>query len=227
FDYNYRNLSESALKLLKLWPTDDQISQTIKHSHQLVCELAEFLNIIQPIDDFFKSNFPQVFVVIHEEEVSTNIENETISSTNNNKQNEENEINISMAITEASCKMKHITTQEYNEEILSNNLFQEGSLQLNIVNRSNEDFSILYNGDRFQYRLENNLDFELLLQQRQRHEAYTSRSLEQKLNIKSVSTKFNINTTMTIHLNKASHIVAYFSKNENPEEKSVKQREKR
>ncbi|CAG8773388.1 24789_t:CDS:2, partial [Gigaspora rosea] len=72
----------------------------------------------------------------------------------------------------------------------------------------------------------NNLDFELLLQQRQRHEAYTSRLLERKFNIKSVSTKFNINT-MTIYPNKASHIVEYFSNNENPEQRSVKQHEKR
>ncbi|RIB05663.1 hypothetical protein C2G38_2219046 [Gigaspora rosea] len=92
-----------------------------------------------------------------------------------------------------------------------------------ILNRSIEDFSTLYNSDsvdlEFRYGSENNLDFELLLQQRQRHEAYTSRPLERKFNIKSVSTKF----TMTIHPNKASHIVAYFSNNENPEQRLVKQ----
>ncbi|RIB02309.1 hypothetical protein C2G38_2228169 [Gigaspora rosea] len=166
FDYNYGNLNESTLELLRLWPTNKQILQTIKHSHQLACELAEFLNIM-PIDDFFKSNFPQVFVVIQEEEVSTNMDNEIINFTNN-KQDENNEISISTAITEASCKMKHITIQNYNEEILSSNLFQDGSLQVNIVNRFIEDSSTLYNSDidlEFRYGSENNLDFELLLQQ--------------------------------------------------------------
>ncbi|CAG8853514.1 20799_t:CDS:2, partial [Gigaspora margarita] len=201
FDYNYGNLNESTLELLRLWPIDKQILQTIKHSHQLACELAEFLNIM-PIDDFFISNFPQVFVVIYEKEVSTNMDNEIINFTND-KQDENNEISVSIAITEASCKMKHIITQNHNEEILSNNLFQDGSLQVNIVNRSIEDFSTLYNSD-----------------------TYTSRPLDRKFNIKSVSTKFNINST-TIHPNKASHIVAYFSNNKNPEQRSVKQREKR
>ncbi|CAG8840916.1 38503_t:CDS:2, partial [Gigaspora margarita] len=170
----------------------------------LACELAEFLNIM-PIDNFFILNFPQVFVVIHEKEVSTNMDNEIINFTND-KQDENNEISVSTAITEAFCKMKHITTQNHNEEILSNNLFQDGSLQVNIVNRFIEDFSTLYNSDsvdlEFRYGLENNLDFELLLQQQQRHEAYTSRLLER------------------------NHIVAYFSNNENPEQRSVKQHEK-
>ncbi|CAG8831509.1 39051_t:CDS:1, partial [Gigaspora margarita] len=87
FDYNYGNLNESILELLRLWPTDKQISQTIKHSHQLACEL---LNIM-PIDDFFISNFSQVFVVIHEKEVLTNMDNEIINFTND-KQDENNEI---------------------------------------------------------------------------------------------------------------------------------------
>ncbi|KAF0485579.1 hypothetical protein F8M41_022776 [Gigaspora margarita] len=94
FDYNYGNLNESTLELLRLWPTNKQILQTIKYSHQLT-----------------------LFVVIHKEEVSTNIDNKMINFTNN-KQDENNEISVSIAITEASCKIKHITTQNYNGETI-------------------------------------------------------------------------------------------------------------
>ncbi|CAG8771813.1 15328_t:CDS:1, partial [Dentiscutata heterogama] len=76
FDYNYGNLSESTLDILKLWPTDEQISQTIKYSHQLACELAEFLNIIQPIDNFLETNSLRIFISIHEEEVLANSNNQ-------------------------------------------------------------------------------------------------------------------------------------------------------
>ena len=68
----------------------------------------------------------------------------------------------------------------------------------------------------FQYGLEYNLDFEILLQQRQRHEAYTSKQLEQKF--KSVSTRTGNAFTTNIQPNKASHFVAYFTKNECPEQ---------
>jgi len=76
----------------------------------------------------------------------------------------------------------------------------------------------------FQYGSENNLDFKILLQQRQRYEAYTSKQLEWKF--KSVSIRTNA-LTSTIQPNKASHFVAYFTKNECPEQWFVTQREKR
>jgi hypothetical protein len=67
------------------------------------------------------------------------------------------------------------------------------------------------------------LDLEILLQQRQRHEAYTSKLLERKFKI--VSTRPD--TLVTIQPNKASHFVAFFTKNENPEQRFITQREKR
>ncbi|CAG8848670.1 8707_t:CDS:1, partial [Gigaspora margarita] len=56
------------------------------------------------------------------------MDNEIINFTND-KQNKNNEISVFIAMIDASCKMKHITTQNYNEEILSNNLFQDKKLQ--------------------------------------------------------------------------------------------------
>jgi len=61
--------------------------------------------------------------------------------------------------------------------------------------------------------LEDNLDFEILLQQWQRHEAYTSKLLKRKFKAVSIRT----NAIATIQPNKANHFVAYFNKNENPE----------
>ncbi|CAG8591405.1 21300_t:CDS:2, partial [Gigaspora rosea] len=206
-----------------------KISQYNKALRAEKLKFAKEKLFVKLIDNSFSPNSSQIFVSIHEEEVSTYSNNQIINFTNNEVQdesNEHNEINISTAINKASCKMKHIATEEYDEEILLTNSFQEGSLQLNIINHPSENYSILYDGDsKFQYGLESSLDLEILLQQRQRYEAYTSRPLERK--IKMSSARFNPDITMTIHPNKASHIVAYFSKNENPNLRLVKQREKR
>ncbi|CAG8667677.1 1695_t:CDS:1, partial [Cetraspora pellucida] len=42
---------------------------------------------------------------IHEEEVSINLNNQIVNFVNNKEQNKSTEISISIAITEASCKM--------------------------------------------------------------------------------------------------------------------------
>ncbi|CAB4433755.1 unnamed protein product [Rhizophagus irregularis] len=225
FDYNTGNLEESTLEILRLWPTDEQISQTIKHSRYLACELAEFLGMIQPADIALEPNL-QVLINIHEKEVSMSCRK--LHDENDKEQVKNAEIDLTTALTEASHEMKCISTEECdnNDDDLSN-LFQKESSQLNIIDQIQKDLSVLYNGDSinsgFQYEIEDNLNFEILLQQRQRHEAYTSKPLERKF--KTVSTKTS--AIATIQLNKASHFVAYFTKNENPEQRFVTQREKR
>ncbi|CAB5362365.1 unnamed protein product [Rhizophagus irregularis] len=224
FDYNYGNLEESTLEILRLWPTDEKISQTMKHSHHLAVELAEFLGMLQPADISPDLNSLQILISIHEEEVSTS--DRKNQSENDKEQDENDETDFSAAITEASHEMRRISTEGNNEENLSN-LFQEGCSQLTLIDQVSEDLSTLYNGDSinlgFQYGSENNLDFEILLQQRQRHEAYTSKPLERRF--RTVSKRPD--TSANIQPNKASHFVAYFTKNENPEQRFVTQREKR
>jgi len=56
--------------MLRLWPTDEQISQTIKYSQNLACELAGFLGMIQPTDISLEQNSLQVLISAHEKEVS-------------------------------------------------------------------------------------------------------------------------------------------------------------
>ncbi|UZO22514.1 uncharacterized protein OCT59_014876 [Rhizophagus irregularis] len=151
----------------------------MKHSHHLAVELAEFLGMLQPADISPELNSLQILISIHEEEVSTS--DRKNQSENDKEQDENDETDFSAAITEASHEMRRISTEGNNEENLSN-LFQEGCSQLTLIDQVSEDLSTLYNGDSinlgFQYGSENNLDFEILLQQRQRHEAYTSKPLE-------------------------------------------------
>ncbi|CAB5360012.1 unnamed protein product [Rhizophagus irregularis] len=165
--------------------------------------------MLQPADISPELNFLQILISIHEEEVSTS--DRKNQSGNDKEQDENNETNFSAAITEASHEMRRISTEGNNEENLSN-LFQEGCSQLTLIDQVSEDLSTLYNGDSinlgFQYGSENNLDFEILLQQRQRHEAYTSKSLERRF--RTVSKRPD--TSANIQPNKASHFVAYFTK---------------
>ena len=140
FDYSSGYLDEKSLEILRLWPTDKQISQTIRHSYQLACELSEFLGMIQYDDISFKASPLQILINAHEEEVSK-------SNTDDHSENHKDiETNLSMAITEASCKMKHLT-MENNEERLTNDLFQEGRLQLDMIDQTSKSLSSLYNGD--------------------------------------------------------------------------------
>ncbi|PKC11775.1 hypothetical protein RhiirA5_287239, partial [Rhizophagus irregularis] len=145
FDYNTGNLEESTLEILRLWPTDEQISQTIKHSRYLACELAEFLGMIQPADIALEPNL-QVLINIHEKEVSMSCRK--LHDENDKEQVENAEIDLTTALTEASHEMKRISTEECdnNDDDLSN-LFQKESSQLNIIDQIQKDLSVLYNGD--------------------------------------------------------------------------------
>jgi hypothetical protein len=81
---------------LRLWPTDEQILQTIKHSRHLACELSEFLKMIQPADITIKRNL-HISIGVHEKEVS----NSKNQNQNNEEQNENIESDLTAALTEA------------------------------------------------------------------------------------------------------------------------------
>ena len=66
-----------------------------------------------------------------------------------------------------------------------------------------------------------------MLQQWQKHEAYSSKPLERKFRTVGSNSSIRIDAPATIQPNKASHFVSYFTKNENPEQRFVTQREKR
>jgi hypothetical protein len=79
--------------------------------------------------------------------------------------------------------------------------------------------------NKFKYSINDTLCFELLFQQRQLHEAYCSKPLERKF--KHGKLNLSSEQSLLIQPNKASHILAYFTKNEIPEQRFITQREKR
>ena len=74
------------------------------------------------------------------------------------------------------------------------------------------------------YLSESGLDVNFLIKERERHDAYNSRSILRQLKTSSSRNTTNKNT---IQPNKASHIVSYFTKNNNQEEHFVSQRTNR
>ena len=78
--------------------------------------------------------------------------------------------------------------------------------------------------DEYQFLLGDNLNFESLILQRTRHEAYCSKPLERKIKKSSSS---GSNSSNSIMPNRASNLVSFFSKNEDPHQRFVTQREKR
>jgi hypothetical protein len=78
----------------------------------------------------------------------------------------------------------------------------------------------------FQYGLSNPANLQVLIDQRVQHEAYTSKPLERKF--QTLGTYSNHpEARNTIQPNRASHFIAYFTKNECPQQRFITQREKR
>ena len=100
--------------------------------------------MIQHADIAPERNSLQILISAHDKEVS--ISKEKNGNENNNEQDENIETDISAAMAEASHEMKRISTEEYNEENLTN-LFYEGCSQLIMVDQVSEDISVLYNDD--------------------------------------------------------------------------------
>src|ERR1043165_4837164 len=70
FDYNADSLDELSIKILRIWPTDEQILQTFNHSQRLARELAEFVGMLQPNNSPINVNLPIVFIDNDNEEIS-------------------------------------------------------------------------------------------------------------------------------------------------------------
>src|SRR5688572_16887305 len=70
---------------------------------------------------------------------------------------------------------------------------------------------------------ENGIDFQEMIYQREKHNAYNSRNIERTIKTNNIRTS----NSDSIKPNQANHIVSFFTKNENAEMRFVKQREKR
>jgi hypothetical protein len=73
------------------------------------------------------------------------------------------------------------------------------------------------------FATKNGINFQEMIYQREKHNAYTSRNIERT--VRTNNTRI-INST-SINPNQANRIVSFFTRNENAEMRFVKQREKR
>ncbi|EXX58814.1 hypothetical protein RirG_194570 [Rhizophagus irregularis DAOM 197198w] len=229
FECNSDSIDDNSLEMLRLWPDDNQILQTLNNSYQLARELAEFLQMLQPVELPIVINEPKVVIIFNdryhnEESLSINrrYEREIESETS-----EGDESDIPAALNEASVIMKHGSAEILDSDY-SDLMFNEGQFQLKRINEKPNNLSIINGGDsvdnEYQFLLDDNLNFENLILQRSHHKAYYSKPLEQKIK-KSISS--GLNSSNSIMPNKASNLVSFFSKNEDPNQRFVTQREKR
>ncbi|RGB31607.1 hypothetical protein C1646_763854 [Rhizophagus diaphanus] len=140
------------------------------------------------------------------------------------------EYDLTSAISEASSEMKRIIEINDNGEQEPSDDFIEICSQLDEIAQPSDNLYTL-NGDdsvnlSCQYLSYDKLDFEFLYNQRKIHEAYYSKPLERKFKIVGINSRITEGSS-AIQSNMASHFVAYFAKNENPEQRFVTQREKR
>ncbi|PKB95180.1 hypothetical protein RhiirA5_437211 [Rhizophagus irregularis] len=219
FDYNSGSLDELSMQKLRLWPSDKQISQTFHHSQHLARELAEFLGMIQPSTLLINNNTPTIFIDINDEE--------NLHDNDESELSDDCEIDLSTAINKASSEIQKINEQ-LEENLENEEIFNDCYSQIQLLDKMTV-MSILNGGDsvnnEFKYFINDDLNFESLINQRKLHEAYCSKPLERRF--KPVGSNLNLSNNISIQPNKASHFVAYFTKNENPEQRFVTQREKR
>ncbi len=135
-----------SLEKLRLWPTDEQIMQTIHHSHQLALELTEFLGMIQPADLSINTNNSLFIIGLYEKEVSMSyVHNET------NDSGIQKDDNLSSAINSVSREIEQNNDNLDDNYTLLINIFQNGQMQFNIFNESCDSLSILNNGNSDNY----------------------------------------------------------------------------
>ena len=130
--------------MLRLWPTDKQILQTIRHSYTLARELAEFLQMLQPAGLPVEINEPRIIISTHYNEVSATIITE-------DEADENNDLDFSVALNKASVIMKNITTKMHDKENHYNQIFNEGQSQLEIIGEQLDNLSIINEGDSGKY----------------------------------------------------------------------------
>ncbi|CAB4374745.1 unnamed protein product [Rhizophagus irregularis] len=125
-------------------------------------------------------------------------------------------VEFSEAVGQASNEVSHIQTDFLNFEQDSDEETEinEYQTQVNFVNQNVSTSSPIISN--ISYLKEDGLDFNLLLKERERHDAYNSRSILRRFKTSSSQITTNQNA---IQPNKASHILSYFVKNDYQEER--------
>ncbi|CAB5201594.1 unnamed protein product [Rhizophagus irregularis] len=184
FDYNSGSLDELSMQKLRLWPSDKQISQTFHHSQHLARELAEFLGMIQPSTLLINNNTPTIFIDINDEE--------NLHDNDESELSDDCEIDLSTAINKASSEIQKINEQ-LEENLENEKIFNDCYSQIQLLDKMTV-MSILNGGDsvnnEFKYFINDDLNFESLINQRKLHEAYCSKPLERRFKPYNPNSKY-------------------------------------
>ncbi|PKK74174.1 hypothetical protein RhiirC2_709101 [Rhizophagus irregularis] len=240
------NISSSKLTKLCAWPSDTDITSTVKFSYKLAFELAKALDM-KPTTNT-NNSLLQPFVIIEEQnlEISTGINKS--SSEFGNDPNEFFEIDreISDAISQAS---KHAIETVDDILDLSNIENIDDQIQTQIISTLNNT-RILYNEQlthgiiiiffytfietfnntllsiniilkdstiRYIFQTEE-LNYLVMIALRKHHETYNSRPIERQNRAYIIGYE----KENTINPNKASHIISHLTNNDDPEIRFVK-----
>jgi hypothetical protein len=154
FDYTSDQLDKLFLDKLRLWPNDEQISETIRHLHRLARDLAEYTGMIRPSNISIDMPIPQIIIEPYEIDTSNSGINEQSYDDDEESHDDSEKYDLSSAIKEASLEMKQITaTEADDEEQEPNNDFAEGSLQLDEIAQPPENLYTLNGGDSSRFYL--------------------------------------------------------------------------
>ncbi|RGB36571.1 hypothetical protein C1646_757962, partial [Rhizophagus diaphanus] len=115
FDYNSGQLDETSLEILRAWPSDNEILQSMRHAHYLACELAGVVGMLQPEDLLINTYCPQVEIIREDPDVSvSNVNSKELDSENQILENEN--VDLSTALSEASFEINRLNQKEDKTE---------------------------------------------------------------------------------------------------------------
>ncbi|CAB5195340.1 unnamed protein product [Rhizophagus irregularis] len=214
------NLNIEQLNILCDWPTDSAIRSCFKDSFSIAEELCEALGINVPSENNLDLPYVEPVILIQnwvDNDISTN--SRMIDKLDENLLSNEND--ISMAINIASKQVESLSLLDDDNilELDTTDLTKQVDLIQNIQPCSS---LISVNNDIHYTLSDGQINFIKMLEIRTKHEAYSSRILECKCRVEQIAK----NSDLIINPNKASHMVAHFINNENPETRFITQREK-
>ncbi|CAG8685879.1 11340_t:CDS:2, partial [Rhizophagus irregularis] len=181
--------------ILRSWPNDIQIHHAFDQSRQLACDLAEFLGMLTPDIVPINSLRPYILIGPNDGEVSgSDNHDECMQDSDENFSN----LDLSQIIGYAAKEVNLIRQKENEREKVninkdSQNLsLNECQKQLSFIDIDETlDSSIINtdinNTDTTILVTENVIDFQEMVYQREKHNAYNSRNIERT--IKTNSTK--------------------------------------
>ncbi|RHZ46483.1 hypothetical protein Glove_620g12 [Diversispora epigaea] len=197
FDYNKGNLTEDIISNLTRWPSDSEISRAIRQSRQLACELAEHLNMLMP-DNLPIENLQPIVIIEMDNDPEISV---SFFEDSNEKEFELNEINSFLqAISKASNEISSRQIVNYIENDDDINNINEYCAQINLLNQNIA--TSITSVSNIEYTGNDGLNYDFLIKQREKHEAYNSRLILRKLRTSNFQ---NSNSENSIQPNKASH----------------------